>query len=141
MTMKTQTKSSDETKEFAKNLAKEFSEGGIIALSGELGAGKTTFAQGFAHGLGIEANIISPTFLIIRQYPVPGKKQMFYHIDLYRMENIDLTESGLKEIIDEPSNIVLIEWAEKIADQLPKKSKKINLRKISENNHEIEEII
>ncbi len=61
--MKTiQTKSAQETKQFAKDFAKDFKNGGIIALSGDLGAGKTTFTQGFAEGLGITNNIVSPTF-------------------------------------------------------------------------------
>lgn len=115
------TSSSEETKQFAANLAKKFN-GGILALSGELGAGKTTFVQGFAKGLGIKEKIISPTFIIIRQYPTN-----FYHIDLYRVENFQ--ELGLKEILENPNNIVLIEWAEKIKD-LPKNTKKITIEKL-----------
>ena|SRR3989344_6386201 len=130
------TKNAAETKKFAKDLAKDFLEGGIIALSGELGAGKTTFAQGFAKGLGVEAKIISPTFLIIRQYPIPVRGNFFYHIDLYRLENIDLKNSGLEEILSNPSNVVLIEWAEKISNNLPKETKKIELKKL-EDIHEI----
>ena len=108
------TKSAQETKSFAKNLAKDFLKGGIVALSGELGAGKTTFAQGFAEGLGITHKIISPTFLIIRQYPIPSYKNFFFHIDLYRLKKIDLKNSGLEEILSDLENVVLIEWAEKI---------------------------
>lgn len=132
------TKSADETKDFAKKFAKDFSGGGIIALSGDLGAGKTTFAQGFAEGLEIQDKIISPTFLIIRQYSIPKKKNFFYHIDLYRLENIDLKNSELEEILQDPSNIVLIEWAEKISKHLPAGSKMINLTRIKEGVHEIE---
>lgn len=131
------TKSAEETRAYAKEFAKWFIEGGVIALSGDLGAGKTTFAQGFAEGLGIKDRIVSPTFLIIRKYPVPDKKSFFYHIDLYRMENIDLKYSGLEEILSEPSNIVLIEWAEKISEYLPKTTKFLKLLKNSDNNHEI----
>lgn len=134
---KTKTKSADETKMFAKEFAEDFFDGGVIALSGDLGAGKTTFAQGFAEGLKIEDRIVSPTFLIIRQYPVPNQKNFFYHIDLYRLENIDLKNSGLEEILSEPSNIVLIEWADKISGYLPKNVKRIELVKISEDDHEI----
>lgn len=131
------TKNAKETKKFAKNLAKDFLKGGIIALSGELGAGKTTFAQGFAQGLGIKGKIISPTFLIIRQYPIPGQKNFLYHIDLYRLEDIDLKNSGLEEILTDATNVVLIEWADKIIDSLPT-AKRINLNKISERSHQIE---
>lgn len=133
----TKTNSAEETREFAKEFAKEFLDGGVIALSGDLGAGKTTFAQGFAEGLGITDRVVSPTFLIIRQYPVSGSKSFFYHIDLYRMENINLKDSGLEEILSEPSNIVLIEWAEKISGYLPKDVKKLFLKKTGDS-HEIE---
>lgn len=132
------TKAAEETKEFAREFAAQFINGGILALSGDLGAGKTTFAQGFAQGLGIKDRIVSPTFLIIRQYPIPGQKNLFYHIDLYRMENINLKDSGLEEIISDPANVVLIEWAEKIADYLPKNTQNLKLSKLSENLHEIE---
>jgi tRNA threonylcarbamoyladenosine biosynthesis protein TsaE len=136
--MKTiKTKSAEETKEFAKDLAKDFLEGGIIALSGDLGAGKTTFAQGFAGGLNIKDKVISPTFLIIRQYPIPTQKNWFYHIDLYRLENIDLKNSGLEEILSDETNVVLIEWADKISEYLPESTKKIELKKINEKEHQI----
>lgn len=131
------TNSVEETKQFAKELAKDFLNGGIIALSGDLGAGKTTFAQGFAKGLNIEDKVISPTFLIIRQYPIPNQKNWFYHIDLYRLENIDLKNSGLEEILSDKTNVVLIEWADKIKKYLPSYVKKIELEKKSPELHEI----
>lgn len=132
------TKSGNETKKIARDLAKDFLIGGIIALSGELGAGKTTFAQGFAEGLGIKDKIISPTFLIIRQYKIPNQKNFFYHIDLYRLENVNLKESGLEEIFSDQNNVVLVEWADKIARDLPASSKRIGLKKLREELHEIE---
>lgn len=132
------TKSAEDTKEFAENMAGDFSNGGVIALSGDLGAGTTTFAQGFAKGLNIKDRIVSPTFLIIRQYPIPNKKNFFYHIDLYRMEEIDLKISGLNEILSEPSNIVLIEWADKLGKDLPENITKINLQKINNEEHQLE---
>lgn len=136
--MKTiKTKSAEETKQFAKNLARDFLKGGIIALSGDLGAGKTTFAQGFAQGLNIKDKVISPTFLTIRQYPIPTRNNWFYHIDLYRLENIDLKDSGLEEILSDETNVVLIEWADKISEYLPKSAKKIELKKINAQEHKI----
>lgn len=131
------TKNSNQTKTFAKGLAKDFKSGGIIALSGGLGAGKTTFAQGFAQGLGIIDKIISPTFLIMKQYPIPNSNNYFYHIDLYRLENIDLKNSGLEEILSDPENVVLIEWAEKIRGQKLTKPKFIQMINLSENTREI----
>jgi len=136
--MKTfKTQSAEETKLLAQDLAKDFLNGGIIALSGDLGAGKTTFAQGFALGLGIEDRIVSPTFLIIRQYPIPKQKNFFYHIDLYRLESIDLKNSGLEEILTEPSNVVLIEWADKISDHLKESVTRLNIESPSEDTRVI----
>ncbi len=114
-------RSEDETKKIAAGLVKK-TKGNIFALSGELGAGKTIFAQGFAKGLGIKDKIISPTFVLIKQY---GKN--FYHIDLYRLENF--SQLGLEEILSNKNNVVLIEWAEKIEKLLPKNTVKINITK------------
>jgi tRNA threonylcarbamoyladenosine biosynthesis protein TsaE len=123
----------------------------VVALSGELGSGKTTFTQGFARALGIKQRIISPTFLIMRKYQIPRLRRPalrqrlrqgegfggqainkltnnqltnFYHVDLYRLEKIsELKPLGFKEILKDPSNIVLIEWPGKAKNILPKNTK------------------
>lgn len=123
------TTSEIETRELARKLSKKVD--GVIALSGELGTGKTTFVQGFAKGLGIKEKIISPTFVLIRQHPVPHSKSILYHIDLYRIEK-NFNQIGLKEILKNPYNIVLIEWGEKLKN-LPKNTTKISIRKKGEN--------
>ncbi len=121
--------SEEDTKKFAANLAKKITSG-VIALSGELGAGKTTFVQGFAKGLGIKEKIISPTFVLIRQHKIPKTSKILYHIDLYRLEdNLHFQNLGLEEIISNPKNLILIEWAEKIAKNLPKNTLQIKLEK------------
>lgn len=123
--------SEEETRKIARKLAREIKTG-VIALTGELGAGKTTFVQGFAKALGIKDKIISPTFVLIRQHKFGGG--ILYHIDLYRLENnINIKQLGIAEIISNPDNLVLIEWAEKIKKNLPKKTIKINLKKVTEN--------
>lgn len=125
--------SEEETQDIATIIAGRF-KSGVITLNGELGAGKTTFTQGFAKALGIKDKITSPTFVLIRQYQIPESKKTLYHIDLYRLDNIiDLKSLGLNEIISNPDNIVLIEWAEKIEKSLPEKTVKISLQKITEN--------
>lgn len=133
------TNSAAETQKFAQDLAKDFSSGGILALSGDLGTGKTTFTQGFAKGLAIKEKILSPTFIIIREYTLPTTKEgKFYHIDLYRLEAIKEIESlGLSEIFANSKNVVLIEWAERLVDSLPKNTTKIIFTRISENQREI----
>lgn len=114
-----------ETQKAGFEFAKKIKQGGVIALHGNLGAGKTTFVQGLAKGLGIEKKIISPTFIIVRKYEIKPKSDIlyptsFYHIDLYRVESgRDVAGLGLEEILNEKTNIVAIEWPEKIKELLP----------------------
>ena len=86
----------------------------VIGLEGDLGSGKTTFVQGIAKGLGIKGKITSPTFVIMREY------DFLYHIDCYRIQSEDLLELDFKEIIKQPGNIIVIEWAERVKKILPK---------------------
>jgi len=116
------TDSSKETQKIAAGLAKKFLRAKtkrknalVFALMGELGSGKTTFVQGFLRGLGIKKKITSPTFVIAKNY------KQAYHIDCYRIKKADeLLKLGLREVLENPQNIVLIEWAEKIKKILPK---------------------
>ncbi len=128
------TNSNTETQKLADDLAKKFTAG-IIALNGDLGTGKTTFVQGFAKGLGIKEKITSPTFVLIRQHKIPKTTKLFYHIDLYRIDN--LTGFGLEEILLNPENIVLIEWAEKIIKKLPQKTIQISFESLANNKRKI----
>lgn len=132
--MKYKTHSQKETQKLAKKLAKN-SEGNIYALIGDLGAGKTSFVQGFAKGLGIKDKIISPTFVLMRQYKIPRGNKFLYHIDLYRIE--DINQLGIKEIMENPNNYVIIEWAEKIKNSLPKNSIKIFFEVIDKTSRQI----
>tara|TARA_Y100000748_G_scaffold58588_1_gene46746 strand:+ start:108 stop:404 length:297 start_codon:yes stop_codon:yes gene_type:complete len=77
-------KSPEETKSFASSYARKISNGSIIALIGNLGAGKTTFSQGFALGLGINESVVSPTFKLVSEY---HGKRVLNHIDCYRLES------------------------------------------------------
>lgn len=131
------TTSAQQTKHLAKTLAEKFDRG-VIALSGDLGSGKTTFVQGFAKGLGIKDKIISPTFILIRQHLIPNTKKVFYHIDLYRLEKTDqLFHIGIEEIIKNPNNIIIIEWADKAKKFLPKNTIYITFEQINENSRKI----
>lgn len=122
--------SEEETRRIAIKLGQEIKTG-VIALTGELGAGKTIFVQGFAKAFGVKDKIISPTFVLIRQHKFG--KSILYHIDLYRLKNrINIKELGIEEIISNPDNLVLIEWAEKIDKDLPKKTTLINIEKIND---------
>jgi tRNA threonylcarbamoyladenosine biosynthesis protein TsaE len=126
------TKSAQETAKLGEKLANNLEEGAVVCLYGELGSGKTVFVQGLAKGLGIKERILSPTFVMIRQY---GN---FYHIDLYRIENEkDIESLGLEEIWSDPKNIVAIEWAEKIKKILPKKRVDIYFEYVEEDRRKI----
>lgn len=131
------TKSTDQTKIIAAKLVKNI-KGGVFALTGDLGSGKTTFTQGFAKSLGIKDKIISPTFVVIRQHKIPKRKDFLYHIDLYRLEEKeDLKNIGLDEMMKNPNNIILIEWADKALKLLPKNTIKINFEKIDTTTRKI----
>lgn len=131
------TNSEKETKQLAKNLARKF-KSGIITLTGDLGAGKTTFVQGFAQGLEIPDKIISPTFVLIRQHRIPGTNHTLYHVDLYRLENLDeIKQLGLEEIWSNPESIMLIEWPEKAAGFLPGDRVDITIEKLSKDQRKI----
>ncbi len=94
----------------------------VVALSGELGSGKTTFTQGFAKALGIKERITSPTFVLLKRFKIDDLRfKNFVHIDAYRFENSkEILDLGWKEMVNESKNIILIEWAEKIKKILPK---------------------
>ncbi len=116
----------------AGRLVSGIKDGGVVCLYGDLGSGKTTFVKGLAKALGIKARIISPTFLIIRSY---GR---FYHIDLYRIDQpADLVNLGLSEILSDDSNIVVIEWPEKIHGLLPVKRIDVYFEIVDEKTRQI----
>ncbi len=144
--------SSTQTKSLAEDLAKEIlkyssqKEAVIIGLVGDLGSGKTTFLKGFAKGLGIKQEILSPTFVILKKFKITKIKnqkskikkfETFYHIDCYRIKKPkEILNLGFKEIISNPQNIVSIEWADRIKKILPKKTIFLNF-KFKERNKRI----
>lgn len=110
------TSSPQQTEALGRALGALLRAGDIVALSGELGAGKTIFTRGIAEGAGATGHIASPTFTIIREYH--GRVPMF-HADLYRLDApAQLEDLGLEEILD-AGGIIVIEWAEKARALLP----------------------
>lgn len=114
-------KSKRETREIAENFAKELCKSKdrktatVIAMVGDLGSGKTTFVQYFAKALGVKEYVTSPTFVLLKKY------NHLIHIDAYRLDGPeDLKDLNWNEIIKDPKNIILIEWADKIKKALPK---------------------
>ena len=128
-----------ETEAFAAKLAAELPEGSVLALYGNLGAGKTVFARGFARGLGITEPISSPTFTILQEYPHNGK--MFYHMDLYRIDNSDAALAfGIDEFLYDQTAMTLLEWPERIEDILPEKTIKLTVEHAPEITDESRKI-
>ena len=99
-------------------MGKHVTKGSVIALTGELGSGKTCLVQGIARGLGVPEYlyVTSPTYVLVNEYP--GSLRLF-HLDLYRIDNIDqLDDIGVDEMLGS-DNVTVIEWAEKMEDMLP----------------------
>jgi len=138
-----------QTKKIAKILAGEFlktqtKKALVLGLIGDLGGGKTTFLQGFAKGLGIKEKILSPSFVIIKKYPIFTKTynlkpKTFVHIDCYRIgKPKEILDLGFKEIISDPKNIVAIEWADRIKKILPQKILILKFDFVDQTQREIE---
>jgi tRNA threonylcarbamoyladenosine biosynthesis protein TsaE len=109
----------------------------VVALVGDLGSGKTTFTQFFAKTLGVKEYITSPTFVIAKRYKL--KNNDFIHIDAYRIENFqEIVDLDWKKTVNNPKNIIFIEWAEKIKKILPKPYYLIQFGHKSENSRTID---
>lgn len=134
------TKSKNETIELGESIVSRLHGGEVVALFGELGAGKTTFVQGMAKGLRIKRRILSPTFIIVRHYPIANNKSfnVLYHIDLYRLKDPqELQGLGLTELFASSDSIVVVEWPERLGTFLPQKRREIYFKYISDQEREI----
>ncbi len=118
----------------------------VVALRGDLGAGKTTFTQGMFRGLGVKRRPISPTFVIMRRYKVPARRPSsaerrfadIYHFDAYRLKKEeDAAVLGFEEILADPKNIVLVEWPEMIKGVLPSGAVRIDFQYGKKENERI----
>ena len=111
------TTSAAETGQLAAALADLARPGDLVVLGGEMGAGKTAFAKGFARGLGITDAVTSPTFTIIREYP--GGRLALHHLDVYRLDHLrEVVDLGLGEMLDEDA-VMLVEWGDAVLPALP----------------------
>lgn len=130
-------RSDTETKALGERLAQALPADVFIALDGGLGAGKTVFVKGFAAGLGIKANILSPTFTLLREYE--GKSKL-HHFDVYRIEEEDeLLEVGFDEIAGS-GGAVIVEWAAKVPGLLPEKRVSVDIKGAEEENTRVIQI-
>ncbi len=135
------TKNFKETEKAGEALGGLIRGGIVIALIGDLGAGKTTFVKGLAKGLGLKKTVASPTFLMIKKYSLKkrgAKIKSFYHLDCYRAENENkLRLLGLEEILKDERAAIAIEWPEKIKKLIPKNALKIKFKWLNENERKI----
>lgn len=133
------TQSEKETKELGRLLARELKGGEVVCLCGDLGAGKTTFTQGLLEALGAEKPYTSPTFVIMKKYKTKrqvtsdkgqgvGRKIRttsdrnictVYHFDAYRVGTEDVLALGWEELSDDPENVCIVEWADRISPIIP----------------------
>ena len=122
------TRDESETIHVAQNLESEKFENMIICLQGDLGSGKTIFTKGFAQALGIEENITSPTFNIIKEYP--NGELPLYHMDVYRLDG-KIDGIGLEDYFNK-GGVVIIEWADMIEQYLPEERLDIKFKIVDE---------
>lgn len=129
----------EETQEIAAKIVSELGKGTMICLWGDLAAGKTTFTQGVAKSLGID-RLTSPTFIIMREYQAKNHQAIktLYHMDLYRLESSeDIKSFDIEELLLDSSNLVIIEWPEKMEDTLPKDRIDVFIKATDDNEREI----
>lgn len=142
------THSAEETRSLGKKLAQETVPGTLLCLKGELGAGKTTFTQGFLEGLGAERPYVSPTFVIMKQYDLPRRQagltvpitngiERVYHADAYRVEEKDFENLGFAEWCEDKKSIVILEWPERVKNILPENAIHIIFSPTSETSRQI----
>jgi tRNA threonylcarbamoyladenosine biosynthesis protein TsaE len=120
--------------------SKSVDQATVVAISGDLGAGKTTFVQHLAKEMGIIEAVTSPTFTIMKLYPVgaPQSFQQLIHMDAYRIDSLDeLRPLHLSEIFTQTNSLVCIEWAEKIKDFLPVNTIYLSFETLSEDSRVI----
>ena len=111
----------------------------VVGLYGNLGSGKTTFTQDVARALGIKETITSPTFVIMKRYEINGSRfKYLVHIDAYRLEkSADFDALNLKDTMNDPYNLILIEWAENVEDALPSNMQKIGFEYLNETDRKL----
>lgn len=140
------TRSEEETKKIAARILETVTRRPlVIGLIGDLGAGKTSLVKGLAEMLGVDYEVVSPTFTLVKNYPITNSKftrffGTLFHLDVYRLKEIEeVINIGFEEIVSDPENVVIVEWADKIKEIMPSPTtyvtfefvdKDANLRKI-----------
>ncbi len=131
--LEARTASAPDTRDLAAAVAALSAPGDVLLLAGGLGAGKTTFAQGFARGLGVRGPVTSPTFTLVRQYPLsdPGPRgrgiDQLLHADVYRLESLaEVADLALAELVEDAA-VAVVEWGDVAAPVLPAATLRVEL--------------
>lgn len=133
------TNSEQETFDFAREYAKNLKGGEVIGLVGELGSGKTIFSKGIAAGLGVEQNVTSPTFVIMKIYSTKNHKTIntLCHVDAYKISETDLESLGIQEYIESDDTVTIVEWIENVSKNIDKNIVNIEISHTDKSSRQI----
>jgi tRNA threonylcarbamoyladenosine biosynthesis protein TsaE len=127
-----------EAEVFVRSLEPQKEGATLVTLSGELGAGKTAFTKAAGRALGIEHEMTSPTFVIMKQYPLQGAFHTLVHIDAYRLQSgADLAPLRFDTVLADPGALVMLEWPERVADILPAPAARITIAPSADGSRKI----
>lgn len=128
-------KAPEETEALAEQIGRNLRGGEVIELISDLGGGKTTFTRGLARGFGSLDVVSSPSFTLTREYEAGDKR--IYHFDFYRLDEAGIMQDEIAELVNDPLNIVVVEWADVVADILPPNRIVITLSPVDDNSRQI----
>lgn len=126
---------SDATEKFGERLGQNLEGGEVIELISDLGGGKTTLTRGIARGAGSKDAVGSPTFTLSKVYKAP--KFQIHHFDFYRLKEAGLMEHELRDVLEDPKAVVIIEWGDVVRHTLPEQHMTISMHKIADDGREI----
>ena len=133
--MKVVSRSAEETQALGERLGSRLGRGDVVACIGPLGAGKTCFLQGLARGLGVTADVTSPTFVLINQY---RGRMPVYHVDAYRTGSLtELVDVGLEEMLH-GEGVTIVEWADKLLPLLPPRTITVTISGLGDEPRQID---
>ncbi|MBU4486741.1 MAG: tRNA (adenosine(37)-N6)-threonylcarbamoyltransferase complex ATPase subunit type 1 TsaE [Candidatus Delongbacteria bacterium] len=129
--------SEKETEKIAHKFSKQLRDKDIVCFFGDVGTGKTVFTRGLCRGLGYKSYVNSPSYIVMNMYQT--KDLTIYHFDLYRITSIEeLTEIGYYDFVGDEKSVSIIEWAEMLKGEIPKKRIEILMTALDENSRKIE---
>lgn len=135
MQIELQTSSAKETEAIAEKIGKQLKGGEVIELTSDLGGGKTTFIRGLARGFGSSDRVASPTFTISKVYK-NGARQL-HHFDFYRLPDSGLVGLELQDVIEDPTNVIAVEWSGVVSDVLPKDRLTVEIKAEGESSRQL----